>query len=120
MVMTQPTTSPGPCTNSNGTVKINNNKKTTTCEKLKKGRSKKKKKVCEKNAVLKACPGICNIKCTCKDNKKLKLKRKKKKYRCKNVGKKNVGKNGQPECSGTVNKNTWVEDVCPKKCDVCF
>ena len=85
------------------------------CDKLKKGRSKKKKKVCEKNAVLKACPDVCNSKCTCKDNNKFKLKHKKKKYKCKNVG-----KDGQPGCSGAVNNNILVEDVCPKKCDVCF
>jgi len=82
---------------------------------LKKGRSKKKNRACKKNAVLKACPGVCNSKCTCKDNKKFKLKGKKKKYKCKNVG-----KDGQPKCSDKVNKNNFVEDVCPKKCNVCF
>jgi len=110
-----PSSDTGPCTNSNGTVQINNKNKTTTCAKLKNKSAKKKKKLCTKNAVFQVCPGVCNIKCTCKDNKTFKLNGKKKKYKCKNVGKK-----GQPECSGTVNNKTLVEDVCPKKCDVCF
>jgi len=111
----QPTTNPGPCTNSNGIVKIN--EKSTTCDKLKNKKTKKKKKLCKKNAVLKFCPGVCNKKCTCKDSKRFKLNGKKKIYKCKNVG-----KDGQPECSGTVNNknNILVEDVCPKKCDICF
>jgi len=105
----QPTTTPGPCTNSNGTVQIKK-KKTTTCAKLKNESAKKKKKFCKKNAVFQACPGVCNIKCTCTDVKTFKLNGEEKKYRCKKVGKK-----GQPECSDIL-----VEDVCPKTCDVCF
>ena len=97
----------------NGTVQINK-KKTTTCDELK-NNGTKKRKFCKMNAAFNACPGVCNIKCTCKDNMKFRLDGKRKKYKCKNVG-----KDGQPECNGTVNKKTLVEDVCPKKCDVCF
>ena len=103
-----------PCTNSNGTVQLTK-KKTTTCAKLEEGSSKKKKKYCKIPDVFQACPGVCNTKCTCTDEKKFKLNGEEKKYKCKKVGKK-----GQPECSGTVNNKTLVEDVCPKKCDVCF
>ena len=94
----------GPCTNSEE--EFNTSKKKSTTCKIKNG---KRKKFCKKKVALKSCPGICNIKCTCKDKKTFKFN--KKKYRCKKVN-----KNGQPQCNDTTNKRNKVSNLCPKKC----
>jgi len=105
----------GPCTDTNESFKISK-KVTITCDALESHNKKKKKKFCKKEAAKKACPSICNIKCTCKDSKKFKLMNGgKNKYFCKKVN-----KNGQPKCSDSVSKKILVEDVCPKTCKVCF
>ena len=102
----------GPCTNSEEEFNISK-KKTSTCKILESFKKSKRKKICKKKVALESCPGICNMKCTCKDKKTFKFN--KKKYKCKKVN-----KNGQPQCNDNVNKKKMVSDVCPKKCGTCY
>ena len=88
-------------------------KKSTTCIALESSKKARRKKICQQKAALESCPGICNMKCTCKDKKTFKFN--KKKYKCKKTG-----REGQPQCNDTVNEKNKVSDLCPKKCGTCY
>lgn len=93
-------------------------KKTTTCNILE-GKSKKlRNKVCRKQIAIQTCPGICDRRCICKDKAKYRLLSNNKKYKCKNISK----KQNQPACTERIAPKRMglvVADVCPKNCNAC-
>jgi len=102
----------GPCTNSEEKFIISK-KKSITCTTLESFKKGKRKKICKIKAALESCPVICNMKCTCKDNKTFIFNQKK--YKCKKAGRK-----GQPQCNDEVNEKNKVSDLCPNKCGTCY
>lgn len=106
-------TGSGPCDDGDGFTK---KKVFITCDDLKAMKNRKKKNNCKRASAKKACPSVCEVKCTCKNSVKFKLQATgKKKYRCNKVEKPN-----QPTCSDKINNKLLVEDVCPKKCKTCY